>query len=54
MAAAHDEAADGSEKCSEREERFNIIPRFSHTLAADAKLKHWGASSLPNVKNRFC
>src|SRR5438132_14073329 len=44
-----DEAPDGSEKCKDRGERFNIIARFSHTPAADAKLMNWSASSLPNA-----
>jgi hypothetical protein len=44
-----DEAPDGSEKCKDRGERFNIIARFSQTPAADAKLMNWGASSLPNA-----
>jgi len=44
-----DEAPDGSEKCKDRGERFNIIARFSRTPAADAKLMNWGASSLPNA-----
>jgi hypothetical protein len=46
-----DEAPDGSEKCKDRGERFNIIARFSHTPAADAKLMNWSASSLSNAIN---
>jgi len=46
-----DEAPDGSEKCKDRGEHFNIIARFSHTSAADAKLMNWSASSLPNAIN---
>jgi hypothetical protein len=44
-----DEAPDGSEKCQDRGERFNIIARFSHSPAADAKLMNWSTSSLPNA-----
>jgi hypothetical protein len=44
-----DEAPDGSEKCKHRGERFNIIARFSHSPAADAKLMNWSASSLSNA-----